>query len=77
MLKEAIAWLRRSHRLHHLLGGFLVGLALGFAAAYTAAAVLEFKDWQGGGKPSAVDFTLTVAGGVAGAVVRTFFAPAP
>lgn len=76
MLKNAIAWLRRSHRLHHLLGGFVVGLALGFDAAYTAAAVLEFKDWQWGGKPSVADFILTVAGGTAGAVVRTLIFPA-
>ena len=76
MLKTAIAWLRRSHRLHHLLGGFLIALALGFPAAYTAAAALEFKDWQWGGRPSVLDFILTVAGGTAGAVVRTLIFPA-
>ena len=77
MLKNAIAWLRRSHRLHHLLGGFVVGLALGFPAAYTAAAALEFKDWQWGGEPSVVDFILTVAGGVVGAILRTLLSPVP
>ena len=77
MLKNTIAWLRRSHRLHHLLGGFVVGLALGFPAAYAAAAALEFKDWQWGGEPSVVDFILTVAGGVVGAFVRTLLSPVP
>ena len=77
MLKNAIAWLRRSHRLHHLLGGLLLALALGFPAAYAAAAALEFKDWQWGGEPSVVDFILTVAGGVVGAVVRTLLSPVP
>ena len=77
MLKNAIAWLRRSHRLHHLLGGLLLALAPGFPAAYAAAAALEFKDWQWGGEPSVVDFILTVAGGVVGAILRTLLSPVP
>lgn len=77
MLKNALSWLRRSHRMHHLLGGFVVGLALGFPAAYAAAAALEFKDWQWGGEPSVVDFILTVAGGVVGAILRTLLSPIP
>ena len=76
-MSSLLTKLCRSHRLHHLLGGFVVGLALGFPAAYTAAAALEFKDWQWGGEPSVVDFILTVAGGVAGAIVRTLLSPVP
>ncbi len=76
-MSSLLTKLRRSHRLHHLLGGLLLALALGFPAAYAAAAALEFKDWQWGGEPSVVDFILTVAGGVAGAVVRTLLSPIP
>ena len=62
--------MRQSHRLHHLVGGFGVGVVCGMDAAVAVAAALEFKDYQWGGKPDWIDFALTVAGGVLGSFVR-------
>ena len=63
-------WLRTSHRIHHLAGGFAVGFACGIDAAVAVAAALEFKDRQWGGKPDWIDFALTVAGGTLGSFLR-------
>ena len=53
-----------------LLYGFLVALIAGFAFTCGAAAGMEFKDKQAGGKWDWIDFGLTVAGALVGAAIR-------
>lgn len=74
-----------SHRSHHIVGGFLVGLFFGFNAVVCVAGALEFKDcqydrwnaqygvkvWKWRWKSwDWVDFFCTVAGGLVGSVLR-------
>ena len=66
MIDKVWQWLRQSHRLQHLVGGFAVGLLLGLMAAVSAGAAMEFKDWQWGGKPEWADCLMTVMGGCVG-----------
>ena len=70
-----IDWLLESNRWKHLAGGMSVGAGADdtYCAVYAGigvAGALEFKDWQWGGKPDWVDFTLTVAGVAIGYTVR-------
>ena len=70
-----IDWLLESNRWKHLVGGMAVGAGADdtYCAVYAGigvAGALEFKDWQWGGKPDWVDFTLTVAGVAIGYTVR-------
>ena len=65
-----INWFKRSNRWKHLLYGFLVALIAGFAFTCGAAAGMEFKDNQWGGKWDWIDFGLTVAGALVGATIR-------
>ncbi|QIG64577.1 hypothetical protein HNL05_42 [Bacteroides phage HNL05] len=65
-----IDWFKQSNRWKHLLYGFLVALIAGFAFTCGAAAGMEFKDNQWGGKWDWIDFGLTVAGALVGAAIR-------
>lgn len=77
--------LSKSHRSHHVAGGFLLGLFFGFLTVAVAAATLEFKDCQYDRYNSQfgakiwkwrwrnfdwVDFICTIAGGLVGSVLR-------
>ncbi len=77
-----MSWIGDSNRWRHLVCGYVVGLGADdwYCAAYTGVGVagaLEFKDWQWGGKPDWIDFTLTVVGVAAGygtrVLVKTIF----
>lgn len=68
--KGIIEWFKQSNRWKHLLYGFLVSVIAGFAFTLGCAAGMEFKDRAWGGKWDWVDFGLTVAGGLAGLVLR-------
>jgi hypothetical protein len=66
-MKKLWQWLKDSNRLKHLLLGVLVGLGADdwYCAEYVGIGVagsLEFKDYQWGGKPDWIDFTLTFVG---------------
>lgn len=65
-----INWFKQSNRWKHLLYGFLVAIIAGFAFTLGCAAGMEFKDKQAGGKWDWIDFSLTVAGGLAGLALR-------
>lgn len=59
-MKRIWQWLKDSNRLKHLL------LGVGVAGS------LEFKDYQLGGKPDWIDFTLTFVGVNIGYTIRYF-----
>lgn len=66
-MKKIIDWLKDSHRLQHLGLGAVYGLFADdwYCALYGGigvAGALEFKDYQWGGRPDWIDFSLTVAG---------------
>ena len=66
-MKRIWQWLKDSNRLKHLLLGVGVGLGANdwYCAEYVGLGVagsLEFKDYQWGGKPDWIDFTLTFVG---------------
>lgn len=66
-MKKIIEWLKESQRLQHLALGAVYGLFADdwYCALYGGVGVagaLEFKDYQWGGKPDWIDFTLTLAG---------------
>ena len=66
-MKKLWQWLKDSNRLKHLVGGVAVGLGADdwYCAEYVGIGVagsLEFKDYQWGGKPDWIDFTLTFVG---------------
>lgn len=63
-------WFKQSNRWKHLTYGFLVSLIAGFAFTCGAAAGMEFKDEQGGGKWDWIDFWLTVAGALVAGAIR-------
>lgn len=68
-------WFLESNRWKHFVGGVVVGAGANdlYCAAYAGigvAGVLEFKDWQWGGKPDWVDFACTVAGVAVGYGLR-------
>ncbi len=70
-MKKVIEWFKRSNRLKHLAGGFIIGLGAGslYSAVFTsmvAGGCLEYKDRAWGGKWDWIDLGLTVAGGVLG-----------
>lgn len=65
-----INWFKQSNRWKHLLYGFLVALIAGFAFTCGAAAGMEFKDRQWGGKWDWIDFWLTIAGAWFGLMIR-------
>lgn len=65
-----INWFKQSNRWKHLVYGFLVSLVVGFAFTCGAAAGMEFKDKQWGGKWDWIDFWLTVAGAWFGLMIR-------
>ena len=70
-------WLKDSNRLKHLVGGIAVGLGANdwYCAEYVGIGVagsLEFKDYQWGGKPDWIDFTLTFVGVNIGYTIRYF-----
>lgn len=68
--KGIIEWFKQSNRWKHLFYGFLVSLVAGFAFTCGAAAGMEFKDNQWGGKWDWIDFWLTVAGAWFGLMIR-------
>ena len=74
-MKKIWEWLKESNRIKHLGLGYLVGWGANdwHCAVYTGLGVsgaLEFKDWQWGGKPDIIDFTLTFAGVMLGFLTR-------
>ena len=77
-MKKIWEWLLSSHRILHLVLGIPAGL---FPTdwyntevlASGVAGSMEFKDWQWGGKPDAIDFILTVAGVNLGHLLRIGF----
>ena len=76
-MEEIIKWFKASHRIRHLLLGIGVGLGADdwYCAEYVGIGVagsLEFKDYQWGGKPDWIDFTLTFVGVNIGYTIRYF-----
>lgn len=76
-MKKIWQWLKDSNRLKHLVGGVAVGLGANdwYCAEYVGIGVagsLEFKDYQWGGKPDWIDFTLTFVGVNIGYTIRYF-----
>jgi hypothetical protein len=76
-MKKIWEWLNDSNRLKHLALGYVYGLAANniYCAIYGGAGVagaLEFKDYQWGGKPDWIDFTLTFVGVNIGYTIRYF-----
>ena len=76
-MKRIWQWLKESNRIKHLVGGVAVGLGANdwYCAEYVGIGVagsLEFKDYQWGGKPDWVDFTLTFVGVNIGYTIRYF-----
>ena len=76
-MKRIWQWLKDSNRLKHLIGGVAVGLGANdwYCAEYVGIGVagsLEFKDYQWGGKPDWIDFTLTFVGVNIGYTIRYF-----
>jgi hypothetical protein len=76
-MKKIWEWLKDSNRLKHLVGGVAVGLGANdwYCAEYVGIGVagsLEFKDYQWGGKPDWIDFTLTFVGVNIGYTIRYF-----
>lgn len=76
-MKRIWQWLKESNRLKHLVGGVAVGLGANdwYCAEYVGIGVagsLEFKDYQWGGKPDWIDFTLTFVGVNIGYTIRYF-----
>lgn len=74
-MKRIWNWLKDSNRLQHLGLGFVYGLGADdcYSAIYGGAGVagaLEFKDYQWGGNPDWIDFTLTLVGVMCGYGVR-------
>lgn len=75
MIKKIIDWFKQSNRWKHFVGGVAIGAGADdvYCAAYAGVGVagaLEFKDWQWGGKPDWIDFTLTVSGVAVGYTAR-------
>lgn len=73
-LIRLFSWLKQSNRDKHLLGGLVIGLTTWsvYCAAYAGLAVasaLEFKDKSWGGKWDWMDWSLTVAGVIAGQII--------
>ena len=76
-MKKIWQWLKESNRIKHLVGGVAVGLGANdwYCAEYVGIGVagsLEFKDYQWGGKPDWIDFTLTFVGVNIGYTIRYF-----
>lgn len=76
-MKRIWQWLKDSNRLKHLLFGVGVGLGADdwYCAEYVGIGIagsLEFKDYQLGGKPDWIDFTLTFVGVNIGYTIRYF-----
>ena len=67
---KILNWFKQSNRWKHLTYGFLVSLVAGFAFTCGAAAGMEFKDSQWGGKWDWIDFWLTVAGALGGGAIH-------
>lgn len=67
---KILNWFKQSNRWKHLVYGFLVSLVVGYMFTCGAAAGMEFKDSQTGGKWDWIDFWLTVAGAFVGASIR-------
>ena len=76
-MKRIWQWLKDSNRLKHLVGGVAVGLGANdwYCAEYVGIGVagsLEFKDYQWGGKPDLIDFSLTFVGVNIGYTIKYF-----
>lgn len=74
-MEKVIAWLSKSNRVKHIIGGYGIGIFADddYCAAYAGigvAAALELKDKLWGGKWDWVDFALTVTGVVLGRITR-------
>lgn len=81
-MKKYFKWLLESNRLKHILVGFLIGLTLGIAAVFAAAASAEVKDWLWSGQRGGtfgwikgngfdwLDLFATMIGGIIGCLPR-------
>lgn len=74
-MKKVLRWLGESDRWKHLCGGAVIGALAdsSYCALYAGTltgAALEFKDRAHGGKWDWIDLGLTIAGAVAGRLIR-------
>ena len=74
-MKSIIAWLKTSNHWKHVVGGAVIGAGANgwYCALYAGcgvAAAMELKDCLWGGEWGWTDLTLTVAGVVAGHLLR-------
>lgn len=74
-MKNIISWLKESHRLSHIGGGFVIGILSddNYCAALAGIGVassLELKDKLWGGKFDWVDWSLTLGGVIVGRLIR-------
>ncbi len=76
-MKKIIAWLKESHRLSHIGGGFIIGILsddnyCAALAGFGVASALELKDKLHGCKWDWVDWSLTLGGVFVGRLIRGF-----
>lgn len=74
-MKKVFRWLRESNRWKHLCGGAVIGALAdtSYCALYAASitgAAMEYKDKAHGGAWDWIDLGLTIAGAVAGRLIR-------
>ncbi len=77
-MSKIISFLKKSNRYKHLIGGFIVGILAFDAypalyAAVIAGSCLELKDRLHGCTWDWIDWFITVAGGIAAALLWTIF----
>lgn len=74
-MKKIISWLKESHRLSHIGGGFIIGILsddnyCAALAGFGVASALELKDKLHGCKWDWVDWSLTLGGVCVGCLIR-------
>lgn len=76
-MKKIIAWLKESHRLSYIGGGFIIGILsddnyCAALAGFGVASALELKYKLHGCKWDWVDWSLTLGGVFVGRLIRSF-----